>query len=423
MLTERLLQFIWQFQYYNKQQLCISSGEALQILHHGSLNTHQGPDFLQAKIKIDHTVWAGNIELHINTSYWLLHRHQSDERYNNVILHVVWKEDKAINDASGNPLPTLILEPLVPTLMLAHYEKLMHSQDFVPCQSYLPVLSSIGWQNWQERLLIERLQKRAALILQTLETTGHHWEEVFWRMLARNFGMPVNADAFENMAETIPVTVLAKQKHQVQQLEALLLGQANLLNDESDDDYVVLLRREYQFIRNKFKLRSAAITPLFLRMRPANFPTVRLAQLAMLVHQSDHLFSKIIEAKTNVEVIQFLNVTANDFWHYHYQLHTASNYKPKVLGGQMAENILINTIAPMVFAYGLYHNNQSYKDKAIEWLAQTKGEQNTIIKSWRSLNVIADSALQTQGLLELKKHYCDVRKCLDCAVGNKILKQ
>ncbi len=422
-LSERLLQFIWQFQYFSKHKLLTTSGECLQILQAGTFNTNQGPDFLQAKIKIENTIWAGNIEIHINASDWLLHQHQDDENYNNIILHVVWIDDKKIINPSGNVLPAFVIEPHVSTLMLTHYQQLMQAKGFVPCQNYLPVLSSLSWQNWQERLLIERLQKRAQLVFQKMNETSNHWEEVFWQLLARNFGMPVNTDAFENIAQTIPVAVLAKQKNQIQQLEALLLGQAKLLNEQSDDDYVLLLQREYLFVKNKYKLKETSIQPLFLRMRPANFPTVRLAQLAMLVHQSEHLFSKILEAKSSVDVIKLVNVTANDFWHYHYQLHTTSDYKPKVLGEQMAENILINTLAPIVFAYGLFHNNQVYKDKAVEWLSGVKKEQNSVVKSWQLFGVNADNAMQTQGLLELKKHYCDKRKCLDCAVGNKILKQ
>lgn len=423
MLTERLLQFIWQFQYFNKNKLITTNDEPLLIIHPGTYNIHQGPDFFGAKIKVGNAVWAGNIEIHINASDWLLHQHQNDNNYNNVILHVVWNEDKQLTNANGTPIPTFVIEPYVSKLMLEHYQTLMQEQGFVPCEHYLPVLSSLGWQSWQERLLMERLQSRASTVFQKLEKTGNHWEEVFWHLLARNFGMPVNADAFESMAQRIPVAILAKHKNQVQQLEALLLGQANLLNVESNDDYVLLLQREYLFLKNKYKLEKSHSAPLFLRMRPANFPTVRLAQLAMLVHQSEHLFSRILETKESKEVVQFLNVTANDFWHYHYQLNATSDYKTKVLGEQMAENILINTVVLVVFAYGLYHNNQSYKDKALEWLMQIKGEQNSVIKSWKSFGVPAENALQTQALLELKKNYCDKRKCLDCAVGNKILKE
>ncbi len=422
MLRERLLQFIWQFQYFNKISLHTTAGEALQLLQPGMFNTNQGPDFLEAKVKIGDTTWAGNIELHILASDWLKHQHQTDERYQNVILHVVWECDTIINDNSGNPIPTLVLEPLVSNLMLEHYEQLMQSIGFVPCQSFLPVLTTIGWQNWLERMLIERLEKRSFLIFEKLKQNNNHWEDVFWQVLARNFGMPVNADAFENMAQTISVSTLAKHKNSIQQLEALLLGQAGFLNKTFEDQYPLLLQREYSFLKNKYKLAEAAIKPVFLRMRPANFPTVRLAQLAMLIHQSEHLFSKILEAKSSEELTRFLNVTANDFWHYHYQLENNTDYKPKVLGEQMAENIIINTVVPLVFAYGLFHKNQAYKDKAMEWLTQLKAEKNSIIKNWSSFGATSENALQTQGLLELKKHYCDVRKCLDCAVGNKILK-
>ncbi len=422
MLTERLLQFIWQFQYFNKQNLFTTSDEPLTIIHPGSYNTNQGPDFFSAKLKRGNTVWAGNIEIHINASDWLAHHHQADDNYNNVILHVVWDEDKKLNDANGTFIPTFVIEPHVSKVMLQHYQSLMEEQGFVPCEHYLPVLFSLGWQSWLERLMMERLQTRAVIVFQKLKKTENHWEEVFWQLLARNFGMPVNADAFENMAQTIPVAVLAKHKNQIQQLEALLLGQANLLHEESNEDYVLLLQREYSFLKSKYTLAETSGTPLFLRMRPANFPTIRLAQLAMLVHQSEHLFSRVLESKHSKDVVRFLNITANDFWHYHYQLQTTSDYKPKVLGEQMAENIVVNTVVPVVFAYGLYHNNQAFKDKAMEWLMQIKGEQNSVIKNWKSFGVTAENALQTQALLELKKHFCDERKCLDCAVGNKILK-
>ncbi len=423
MYSERLLQFIWQFQYYNRQQLVTTDDECLQIIHPGTYNTNQGPDFSGAKIKIGNTIWAGNIEIHINASDWLLHKHETDKQYKNVILHVVWHYDAPVTQSNGNKIPTLLLEPLVSAIMLGHYQTLMQSEDFVPCQIYLPVLSQIGWQSWQERLLIERLEKRAAIVFQKLNNNGNHWEEMFWQQLARNFGITVNADAFESLAQSISLSVLAKHKNQIHQLEALLLGQAGLLNNEGEDEYNLLLQREYRFLTTKYKLLQAAIKPVFLRMRPANFPTVRLAQLAMLINKSEHLFSKMLEAETSHDVVHFLNVTANDFWHYHYRLETVSDYKPKVLGVQMAENILINTVIPVVFAYGMFHGSQLHKDKAVEWLLQTKAEQNNIIKKWQSFGVTSDNALQTQALLELKKHYCDVKKCLDCAVGNKILKQ
>jgi hypothetical protein len=422
MLSERLLQFIWQFQYFNNKNLFTAKGEPLQIIYPGTYNTNQGPDFLQAKIRIASTLWAGNIELHVLASDWHAHHHSEDDLYNNIILHVVWGKDKSIKDKQGNELTTLEMQPLVSKLMLEHYNQLMQSSRFVPCESHLPVLTDIAWNSWKERLLVERLQKRSTRVFEHLFKSSNHWEEVLWWMLARNFGITVNADAFEGIAQSIPINILAKHKNQIHQLEALLLGQANLLNGDFDEEYEKLLQREYIFLQKKYSLKPAGITPVFLRMRPSNFPTVRLAQLAALIATSTHLFSKIKEATSFSDIIAMPNVTANDYWHYHYRLGEPTDYKPKILGRQMAENIMINTIIPVLFAYGVYIKDQQYKDKAIDWLMQLAPEANNITKQWKSLGVGNNNALHSQGLIELKKNYCDVRKCLDCAVGNKILK-
>ena len=422
MLSERLLQFIWQFQYFNNKNLFTAKGEPLQILYPGIYNTNQGPDFLQAKIKIINTLWAGNIELHVQASDWHIHHHTEDELYSNIILHVVWINDKSIKDKQGNELTALEMQPLVSKLMLEHYNQLMQSSRFVPCENQLPVLTDIAWDSWKERLLVERLQKRSAKVFEHLFKSNNHWEEVLWWTLARNFGIMVNADAFEGIAQSIPINILAKHKNQIHQLEALLLGQANLLNGDFDEQYEKLLQREYIFLQKKYSLKPAGITPVFLRMRPSNFPTVRLAQLAALIATSTHLFSKIKEATSFSDIISMLNVTANDYWHYHYRLGESTDYKPKILGKQMAENIMINTIIPVLFAYGVYIKDQHYKDKAIDWLVQLAPEANNITKQWKTLGVANNNALHSQGLIELKKNYCDVRRCLDCAVGNKILR-
>src|SRR4051812_30221940 len=368
MLSERLLQFIWQFQYFNNKNLFTVKGEPLQIIYPGVYNTNQGPDFLHAKIKAGTTLWAGNIELHVQASDWQAHHHGEDDLYNNIILHVVWVNNRTIMDKQGNELTTLEMQPLVSKLMLEHYNLLMQSNRFVPCENQLPALTAIAWDSWKERLLVERLQKRSAKVLEHLFESNNHWEEVLWWMLARNFGIMVNADAFEGIAQSIPVNILAKHKNQIHQLEALLLGQANLLNGDFDEEYATLLQREYNFLQRKYTLKPAGITPVFLRMRPSNFPTVRLAQLASLIATSTHLFSKIKEAISLNDIIGILNVTANDYWHYHYRLGEPTDYKPKVLGRQMAENIMINTIIPVLFAYGVYIKEQQYKDKAIDWL-------------------------------------------------------
>lgn len=422
-MNENLLQFIWQFQYFNKNNLSTTEGIPLLILQQGQHNLNQGPDFKEAKIKIGGTIWAGNIELHINASDWFLHHHEKDKNYANIILHVVWNNDKAVPDKHENPLPTLELKSHVSKIMLQHYEQLMFTKGFVACESFLPLLSRVGWLSWKERLVAERLQRKAAIVLDNLQQANNHWEEVFWWLLARNFGMKVNADAFEQMAKSITVNILAKHKNQLNQLEAILLGQSGLLGGAFKEDYPNLLQREYQFIAKKHHLKPVHKAPDFLRMRPASFPTIRLAQLAALVQQSTHLFSKVLETKNLNALRQLLNVTANDYWHYHYQFDELLGYKPKNLGHAMTDNIIINTIVPVLFAYGLAHNAQQWKELAILHLSQLSAEQNNITKAWKQLGIPNDNALDSQALLELKNNYCNQKLCLQCAVGNKLLKE
>jgi hypothetical protein len=422
-MTELLLQFIWKFQYFNRRDLRTTNDEALHILQPGQLNSNQGPDFLQAKIKIEQTILAGSIEIHISSSHWILHHHTTDVNYNNVILHVVWRHDKEIALPNGGSLPTLELQPLVSIMMLRQYENLMNSRSFAACEDQLPALSEIGWLSWKERLVIERLALRAKSILQLFEKSGHHWEETFWWMLARNFGVKVNMDSFESVAQSIPINILAKHKSQLNQLEALLLGQAGLLNDNYEESYPRMLQREYVFLKKKHDLREAAIKPVFLRMRPANFPNIRLAQLAALIYTASHLFSKVKEAPDVSAIKELLNVTANDYWHYHYRFDEETACNPKHLGNQMIENIIINTIVPMVFSYGEYQKEDKWKTKAVEWLTQLRAEDNTITKQWKKKGVSCTTALDTQSLLELSKNYCAKKECLKCAIGNKLLKQ
>lgn len=421
-LTERLLQFIWQFQYFNKRRLLTEQGEDLVILQPGKLNKHQGPDFLEAKVIIGSTTWAGNIELHLKSSDWIKHRHTSDKNYANIILHVVWEHDTDITTESDSVLPTLSLQPLVPNLLLDRYSELMNKKAFVPCERFLPVFDEMKWLAWKERLAVERLQRKSASVLQLLKDANNHWEEVFWWLLAANFGIKINAGIFERIARSIPLNILAKHKNQIHQLEGLLLGQAGLLNREFEEDYPLMLKREYQFYQKKYQLQQLNVVPFFLRMRPANFPTIRLAQLAMLVHQSSHLFSKIKETETVEAVKELLDVTANDYWHYHYLLDEPTTYRSKQLGKQMIENIVINTIVPVLFAYGLYHKEEQPKQKALQWLQALSAERNAITNRWKAHNVDNKNAMESQALIELKKLYCDDRRCLECSVGNYILK-
>ena len=421
-MNERLLQFIWQFQYFNKNELKVETGHKLTVIHPGTYNTHQGPDFLDGKVTIGNTTWAGNIEIHINASDWLKHGHDGDKNYSNVILHVIWENDANIMYQNGAPIPMLTLNNLVSKLLLHRFKELMVGEAFVPCEVYLPAFDEMKWTVWKERMAIERLQRKSAAVLKFLEEANNHWEEVFWWMLARSFGMKVNADAFEAVAKSVPLNVLARHKNQIHQLEGLLLGQAGLFEHEFSEDYPKLLKREYLFYQMKYQLKQTTVKPFFLRMRPANFPTIRLAQLAMLIYQSSHLFSKIKETQSVGAIKELLNVTANDYWHYHYLIDEPAEYHPKQLGKQMTENIIINTVIPVLFAYGLFHTDAGIKDKALEWLAQLSSEKNAITQQWVSFQVTNNNALESQGLIELKNNYCNQRRCLECAVGNTILR-
>lgn len=417
-MTERLLQFIWQFQYYNIQELYLSGGEQLQIIYPGIYNIHQGPDFTQARIKINKTILAGSIELHVKTSDWQKHKHDEDQNYRNVILHVVWENDQ--EDYNG--VPILSLQNRVHRSLLQQYEQWMKQPAFIPCNQQVNKVSDLIWRGWKDRLLAERLMRKSSTIQQYLLQNNQHWEETFWWLLARHFGTNVNASAFEAVARTIPVQILAKNRSRIHQLEALLLGQAGLLNKEFEEDYPNLLKSEYKFLQKKYTLQKSSEGVFFLRMRPVNFPTIRLAQLAMLIHQSSRLFTEIKETTELKTVQRMLNVTANDYWHYHYVLDEASTFKAKRVGAQMINSLVINSICPMLFTYGLVMNDSACKTKAVRWLEETAAEKNTLTNGYARLGVSLQNACDSQALLELKTRYCDVRRCLDCNIGNALLK-
>ncbi|MEI9957756.1 MAG: DUF2851 family protein [Ferruginibacter sp.] len=271
--------------------------------------------------------------------------------------------------------------------------------------------------------MVERLQNKSEHIFELLKKNNNHWEETFWWLIAKNFGVKVNSAVFESIARSIPINVLAKHKNQIHQLEALLFGQAGLLKNNFTEDYPTLLQKEYHFLKTKYQLQEVAAPLFFLRMRPANFPSVRLAQLAMLVHSSTHLFASIKESKTIREVKNLLNVTANDYWHYHYMLDEPAAFKKKNMGTQMIDNILINTVVPILFAYGLYHKENAYKDKALQWLMEIKAEKNAITNGFARLRIENKNAFDSQALIQLKNEYCNKKRCLDCAIGNKLLKE
>jgi hypothetical protein len=420
-MKEDILQYIWKFQYFNNSGLLSTSGDPILIIHPGMHNTNQGPDFTEAKIKINDTLWAGNVELHINSSDWNRHNHSADNNYNNIILHIVWNHDVEIRNANGINLPTLELQSRVSKLLLDKYQQLMETPQFIPCEKLKHNLSDLSLTGWKQRLAAERLIMKSENILNILKETGYHWEETFWWLIAANFGLKVNSRMFAKIAQSLPLPVLAKHKNSILQVEALLFGQAGLLGKEFKEKYPAMLKREYEFYQKKYKLKPVDGELFFLRMRPANFPTLRLAQLAMLIHNSEHLFSKIKETDSVDDIKKMLSLEANDYWNYHYVFDEETDYKVKRLGKQMTNNIIINTIVPIIFSYGLYLNEETYKDKAIKWLEEIPTEKNTITKGFEKLKYNIKTAFDSQAFIQLKNEYCMHKLCLQCAIANSIL--
>lgn len=417
-MTERLLQYIWQFQYFNKTSLVTIEGETLQIIYPGTFNYNQGPDFVAAKIKLGSTTWAGSIELHINSSNWKDHKHAADRNYNNVILHVVWQHDLDL----ALPFSTLVLGDRVSNLLLGRYKELMQSPAFIPCGKKIQEVNSLVTRAWKERLLVERLQARSELVLNLLGKNNSNWEEVCWWLIARNFGSMVNTEAFAAMARSISPAILAKHRNQLQQVEALLFGQAGLLEQTFAEEYPKQLQHEYRFLKAKYKFPPVHHNMMFLRMRPSNFPTIRLAQLAMLIHTSKHLFSQLKEADSVKQLTDLLELSAGDYWDRHYVFDEPASLKKKNLGKSMTGNIIINTVVPLVFSYGMQKGENKYRDKALEWLEDIKAEQNTITQGFMELGLKSRTAFDSQAVIQLKNEYCNKKRCLECSIGNKLLK-
>lgn len=418
-MNERLLQFIWQFRYYNAQQLHTTLLIPVEVIHPGEWNTHQGADFQNARINIDGTIWAGAVELHLRTSDWYKHGHQHDDRYAKIILHVVYEHD--VPDWPTE-VPVLELRHRISSMMLQQYSNWMSSQQAIPCGTQAAAVPSLIWQNWLDRLLAERLQEKTNRVAKHIQQTQQHWEEVCWRMISRAMGGAVNGESFEQMAASISVIILAKHKNQIHQLEALLLGQAGLLHKHMTDKYAQMLYKEYQFLQQKYQLRVIQQPPSFLRMRPVNFPTIRLAQLAMLIHRSSHLFSQLLEANELKQIHQLFDVTANDYWQTHFKPDQESEAQPKTLGKQAIDSVVINAIAPLLYAYGKALQQPAQSEKALRFLQATAAEKNTFMTAFAAMNVTIENAYTSQALLQLRKQYCDARRCLECAVGNRLLR-
>ncbi|HEY0244935.1 MAG TPA: DUF2851 family protein, partial [Mucilaginibacter sp.] len=381
--------------------------------------------FQNARIKIGDTTWAGNVEIHLSSSDWKKHKHTMDSAYNNVILHVVYRDDEPVMTSTGQRIPTLELQNRIPDELHGRYHNLIFgNQTIIPCEASIGKLDEFTLRTWFTRVLIERLEKKSAAVITALQLNRGDWEETFYQFLAANFGFKTNALPFELMAKSLPQTILAKHKNNPQQIEALLFGQAGFLNEDYTDPYPQNLKKEYDFLRQKYQL-----TPVenhlwkFMRLRPQNFPTIRLAQFAALIVGSNHLFSKVMDTK-DVKGLQnlFTAIKVNPYWEEHYRFDKAAKPSSKNLGQSSIDILLLNTLALFLFSYGKHHQLQHFMDRSLKLLESLPGEQNNIIADFDSLGIKANSAFESQALLELKNYYCNYKKCLQCGVGNKILK-
>lgn len=424
LFTEDFLYYVWKFRLFDRNGLETANGEPVEIVHPGMHNTNSGPDFHNARIKIGDTVWAGNVEIHVAASDWHKHKHHNDKAYNNVILHVVYKNDMP-QSPQLKQLPTLELANRIPGELYGRYHQMMYgNQQLIPCEGTISVVDSLTMRNWLTRVLVERLEKKSAAVLETLALNKGDWEETFYQHLAANFGFKVNALPFEMLAKSLPQAMLGKHKNSSLQIEALIFGQAGFLEDDLADEYPNQLKTEYRFLRKKYNL-----TPVekhiwkFARMRPLNFPTIRLAQFAALIARSNHLFSKLIEIKEVPALIDlFSNIPVHAYWDDHYRFDVIAKPASKQMGASSVNNLLLNTLALVLFSYGKYNQQERYINRSLQLLEQLPAEQNAIIDDFEVLGVKSKTAFETQALLELRNNYCNFKKCLQCGVGNKILR-
>jgi hypothetical protein len=422
-MTEEFLQYLWKFRLY-KPNLTLVTGEPLEIIHPGEQNSDAGPDFFNTRIRIGDTIWAGNAEVHIRASDWQRHNHQLDKSYNNIILHIVYENDLPVLRKDGQPIPTIEVIGQYDTRMFERYRSFMQNRQWIPCARLIAEVSDFEKDAWLESVLVGRLARKEKLIADILKQNQNDWHETFYRSLARAFGFKLNADAFEAMAKSLPQQYLGKHKDNLLQLEALLFGQAGLLSEEFTDQYAQTLWYEYTFLRKKFSLEPInGHLWRFMRLRPSNFPTIRIAQFAMLIHQSAGLLSKLLEAGSKMQLFQLLDAGCSEYWQTHYTFNKPSPTKEKKLGQNSAVLLIINTLVPFMFALGRLKDDQSLKDRALQLLQDLPGEVNSITKKWVTLGVDAKTAAQSQALIELKNNYCDLKKCLNCRIGNALIRR
>lgn len=422
-MNEVFIQYLWKNRLVNSDCFVLPGGQKFELLDPGEQNTNAGPDFFNTKIRINRTTWAGNAEIHINSSDWFKHGHHKDKAYDNVILHVVANNDTEVQRSNGEKIPAV--EISFNTLLYDNYKSLIAKKLWIPCQEKIKNVDHAVVRLWLHTLLIERLERKTNEVLNSYHQNQNNWEETFYHFLAQSFGFNVNSIPFRLLAQSLPLKYIAKHKGNLMQLEAMLFGQAGMLNIKCADAYYNNLYTEYQFLQKKFNLKPVDHQLWkFLRLRPYNFPTIRISQFAVLIYNTSHFFSRILEAKNLHELEAMFNISATEYWDHHYTFGKDTlRKKKKNLGKNAFQTIVINTIVPFLFIYGKVRDNHVYQDRAIAFLEELPAEKNSIIKKWEETGIPSESAYISQALLQLKNEYCKTKNCLQCQIGNSIINE
>ena len=419
---EQLLHYVWKHKIFPLKELKTTTGQQVEVIDTGLANTDAGPDFFNAKLKLDGVLWIGNIEIHERSSDWFKHGHHADAGYNSVILHIASEIDTEISRSNGERIPQIQL--ICPEAVRTNYKELLETDSYPPCDRIIPSLPPFTAHSWMTALQMERFEQKATLLNERLKRCQGNWEDAFFITLARNFGFGLNGDAFETWAHRLPFRAVDKHRNDLFQIEAIFFGQAGILEDSDGDGYYLRLKKEYTYLQHKFGLIPMdASLWRFLRLRPANFPHIRIAQLACLYHRAYGLLSRIMETETLQGVRDILKGGTSEYWLTHYTFGGSSPSRPKTLSNTSLDLLIINTVVTFLYAYGLHKGNRVLCARAGSFLEELKAENNYITRMWEQCGMKASNAADSQALIQLKKEYCDKKKCLYCRIGYEYLKR
>ncbi|WP_339837839.1 DUF2851 family protein [uncultured Flavobacterium sp.] len=422
-MKEDFLHYIWQNKKFDFSNLKTTQGESLTLVNVGSCLQQEGPDFFNAQLIIGNQKWAGNVEIHLKSSDWYLHNHEKDVNYDSVILHVVWEHDTDIYRKNNSTIPVLELKKLVSQEEISKYNTLLTPKSWIFCEKDIASISEVVFTSWQERLFFERLENKSIPFEMLLKQNHSDWEATLFCMLAKNFGLNINGQSFLDIAKSISFSIIKKESFEVENLEALFFGIGQMLNDDKQDTYLIDLQQRWQFLKHKHQIEVSHITPVqFFKLRPDNFPTIRLAQLAMLYHSKQTLFVELILAKTKEEIYAIFNNATSDYWINHYNFDSQSINKVKKISHSFIDLIIINTLIPLKFLYARA-NGKDTIEELIDLIQMVKSEKNSTVEKFAFFKIKSKNAFESQALLQLKNEYCNNKKCLQCEIGLTLLKK